>query len=325
MIKLNQCPKARGLICLLVMLVLVMTAIVWAKPAIPVTITADGKTIEVVTDADSPEEAVKEAGIVLGAKDEVVVSTASLEAGSNLVVCRAIPVKLAVNGSVQEVYTAKKTVQEAAVQYGYDAEHYIPYIPGTTPVTKDMVIQIGVLTTQEDIREEAIPAPVLREPDAKLAKGEEELVSQGADGRKKVHTTILYADGKEVGRRVDSEEIIAEAVPAVLRSGSRDTVETSRGMERFRRVVRARATAYLPTDGDGRGITATGIRAKYGVVAVDPDHIPLGSRLYVPGYGYAIAADTGGAIIGNRVDLCMEDYQACMEFGVRNVDVYILE
>ena len=85
------------------------------------------------------------------------------------------------------------------------------------------------------------------------------------------------------------------------------------------------ATAYLPTDGDGYGITATGIPATYGVAAVDPYVIPLGSRLYIPGYGEAIAADTGGAIYGNRIDLCMESYSECMNFGRRDITVYVLE
>ncbi len=89
-------------------------------------------------------------------------------------------------------------------------------------------------------------------------------------------------------------------------------------------VMTMEATAYLPTDGDGYGITATGIPATYGVAAVDPYVIPLGSRLYIPGYGEAIAADTGGAIIGNRIDLCMESYDECMNFGRRNVTVYVL-
>ena len=89
-------------------------------------------------------------------------------------------------------------------------------------------------------------------------------------------------------------------------------------------VMDMEATAYLPTDGDGYGITATGIPATYGVAAVDPAVIPLGSRLYIPGYGEAIAADTGGAIYGNRIDLCMESYSECMNFGRRYVTVYIL-
>lgn len=90
-------------------------------------------------------------------------------------------------------------------------------------------------------------------------------------------------------------------------------------------VMAMEATAYLPTDGSAEGITAMGIPATYGVVAVDPDVIPLGSRVYIPGYGVAIAADTGGAIIGYCIDLCMESYAECMEFGRRTVTVYVLD
>ena len=85
------------------------------------------------------------------------------------------------------------------------------------------------------------------------------------------------------------------------------------------------ATAYLPTDGSVHGITATGIPARHGIVAVDPDVIPLGTRVYIPGYGMALAADVGGAIVGDKIDLCMEDYSEAMRFGRRAVKVYILE
>ena len=90
-------------------------------------------------------------------------------------------------------------------------------------------------------------------------------------------------------------------------------------------VMSMEATAYLPSDGGGSGITAMGIPATYGVVAVDPGIIPLGSRVYIPGYGEAIAADTGGAIYGYRIDLCMESYYEAMDFGRRTVTVYLLD
>ena len=85
------------------------------------------------------------------------------------------------------------------------------------------------------------------------------------------------------------------------------------------------ASAYLPSDGGGAGITATGLPARHGVAAVDPNIIPLGSRLYIPGYGVAIAADTGGMIEGHMIDLCMEDYGSAIEFGRRDIEVYVLE
>jgi 3D (Asp-Asp-Asp) domain-containing protein len=93
------------------------------------------------------------------------------------------------------------------------------------------------------------------------------------------------------------------------------------------------ATAYDPgpvstgkRPGDqGYGVTASGRRAGYGVVAVDPRVIPLGTRLFIPGYGYAVAGDTGSAIKGNRIDLGFATYAEAVRFGRQTVTVYILE
>jgi 3D (Asp-Asp-Asp) domain-containing protein len=52
--------------------------------------------------------------------------------------------------------------------------------------------------------------------------------------------------------------------------------------------------------------------------------IPLGTRVFIPGYGVALAADTGGYIKGERIDLCIEDYNEAIQFGRRNLEVYIL-
>ncbi|MBI4733746.1 MAG: 3D domain-containing protein [Rubrobacteridae bacterium] len=66
------------------------------------------------------------------------------------------------------------------------------------------------------------------------------------------------------------------------------------------------------------------MRAQKGVVAVDPRVIPLGTRLYIEGYGEAIAADTGGAIKGNRIDLCYNTPGECFKFGRQTVKVHVL-
>ena len=104
-----------------------------------------------------------------------------------------------------------------------------------------------------------------------------------------------------------------------------EVVETPQGYMSYTQVLGMEATAYLPTDGSAEGLTAMGIPATYGIVAVDPDIIPLGTRVYIPGYGEALAADTGGAIYGYRIDLCMEDYYQAMDFGRRTVTVFVLK
>ena len=84
------------------------------------------------------------------------------------------------------------------------------------------------------------------------------------------------------------------------------------------------ATGYSPYEGSGAGRCATGMRAGYGVVAVDPRVIRLGTRLYVEGYGYAVAGDTGGAIKGRRIDLGHTTYHEAEMVGRRRVKVWVL-
>jgi 3D (Asp-Asp-Asp) domain-containing protein len=67
------------------------------------------------------------------------------------------------------------------------------------------------------------------------------------------------------------------------------------------------------------------VKAKKGVAAVDDRVIPMGTRLYVPGYGFAVAADRGSAIKGHRIDLCFDTYAEAIRWGRRKVQVYVLD
>lgn len=71
------------------------------------------------------------------------------------------------------------------------------------------------------------------------------------------------------------------------------------------------------------GRTASGRYTQHGIVAVDPRVIPLGSKLYIPGYGWGIAADTGGAIVGNKIDVWLPSTAACFQWGVRQVKIKV--
>ena len=147
-------------------------------------------------------------------------------------------------------------------------------------------------------------------------------IAVGENGRLKIseddEAALAYAEVVEqsLGKDLSNPDEVLEPV---------EVVETPQGYLDYSESLNMEATAYLPTDGGGAGITAMGIPATYGIVAVDPDVIPLGSRVYIPGYGEALAADTGGAIYGNRIDLCMEDYYQAMDFGRRNVTVFVLK
>ena len=181
----------------------------------------------------------------------------------------------------------------------------------------------GFQTTKIETRTVEVPVVVQYERVDTLPKGEEKVLQEGTVGLDEVEEEIHYKQGDVIDTKELQRKTITPMQPKVVQVGTRE-VEVSRSYDRVREVITMEATAYLPTDGGGDGITATGIRARHGVVAVDPNVIPLGTRVYIPGYGEAIAADTVGDIIGNRIDVVLEDYGSAMQFGRRTVDVYIL-
>jgi 3D (Asp-Asp-Asp) domain-containing protein len=106
-------------------------------------------------------------------------------------------------------------------------------------------------------------------------------------------------------------------------------IHTVNGCYIYREMMTLEATAYYPgpecTGKSSDGLTATGAIAAYGICAVDPELIPLGTRLYVPGYGLARALDVGGAIKGKRIDLCFNTYPEAVRYGRKRVKVFILD
>jgi 3D (Asp-Asp-Asp) domain-containing protein len=94
---------------------------------------------------------------------------------------------------------------------------------------------------------------------------------------------------------------------------------------RYSRTLTMAATAYTAYDDGNGSYTYRGNFLRKGLAAVDPSVIPLGTRLYIEGYGYAIADDIGGAIKGNKIDLAFENRNDALRFGVQKVMVYILD
>lgn len=84
------------------------------------------------------------------------------------------------------------------------------------------------------------------------------------------------------------------------------------------------ATAYSAYDAGNGSYTYGGNAVRHGIVAVDPSVIPLGTRLYIDGYGYAVADDIGSSIKGNRIDLAFNSHGEAVQFGRRPVTVYIV-
>ena len=143
----------------------------------------------------------------------------------------------------------------------------------------------------------------------------------------------------DISSREIIDEGVKEAVPEIVERGTRNVKTSSRGSFRYSKVMTMTATAYdLSYESTGKrpgdrwyGITASGTKVRPGVVAVDPNVIPLGTKLYVesldgtPDYGFCVAEDTGGAIKGNKIDLFFETAEEVRRFGRRKVRVYILD
>lgn len=182
---------------------------------------------------------------------------------------------------------------------------------------------MGLEHKQIETRQAKIPVAVQYEQVDTLPEGTQELVQTGSEGVEEVNEEIIYEKGKPVHVHEIGRTIITPMKPTIIRTGV-SGMEMAKSHGQIKQVLTMEATAYLPTDGGGDGITASGIEAKHGIVAVDPNVIPLGTKLYIPGYGEALAADTGGDIVGSRIDVVMEDYGEAMQFGRRTVEVYVL-
>ena len=93
----------------------------------------------------------------------------------------------------------------------------------------------------------------------------------------------------------------------------------------FRHSMTVEATAYSAEENGMSGLTASGTPVRHGVIAVDPQVIPFGTRVYIPGYGVAVAEDTGGSIIGHRIDIAFESYGEALNFGRQIIEIYIID
>ena len=312
-----------AIVAVLSVVLMMMTGFVWNKNT--VYIVADGQQYTVQTELMNPRKSIREAGIRLGARDVIRSSTNTLENGTILTITRIVPVNITYKGQSTTIHTDKNTIAGAVTDLGFVLPKVKTFPAEETPVTSGM--EIKVVDYEETIvtRTEKVPYNVVYQNDDTLERGIEKVVQQGTNGQATLTVRQMFHNGQPAGEEVITTDVHVAPTDHIIRTGTRDTVSTSRGDMRFSRSYYMQATAYLPTDGDGKCITATGIRARHGVVAVDPRVIPLGSRVYVPGYGVALAADTGGAIKGKRIDLCMESRREAMKFGRRSVKVYVLE
>ena len=101
--------------------------------------------------------------------------------------------------------------------------------------------------------------------------------------------------------------------------------ESIENLPRVQKTIKVDATAYSIQESGVGYHTAMGTPVRHGVIAVDPIFIPLGTHVFIPGYGEAIAEDTGGDIVGYRIDIAFDSYYEALEFGRQILEIYVLE
>lgn len=305
------------------------------------------------TRVDSVGQFIGQYDINVGSYDKMSASEINaLTDGMTLTIRKGVCVNIETADGVSQAAVTMATVGEAIEELGYAqalANDEIQVVNDSSEaVTEGMTIKIQKVTYSDVSFNENIPFEQQTYEDNTVLKGETKIVTHGEYGVRTKTYRVRYLDGVEDFGVITSDEITKNPVTQVTAIGTLEKAVNvkatkgiasgglaSRGVMRYKQKLTMNATAYDTSLGENGGYTRTaiGLKPQLGVVAVDPKVIPLGSRLYIESvddggswvYGYAIAGDTGGAIKGNRIDLCYTTSSMAKAFGRRTANVYILE
>lgn len=305
-----------------------------------ITIQDGDSVVSVTTTKKYVEEALAEQNIVLRTGDKVSVPLdETLKNKDEITIYRAKKIVLTVDGGIKEIYTCENNLQSALEDADITLNELDEITPAAdTAVTEGMEAKIVRVEIKTVTEEQLMSFHEVKVPRDDKEKGYTKVVQEGDTGWANATFSVTTRDGEIVSKEMLSQEVLVEPVAKIIEYGTSEAkfVQTSRGGVRYKKVLQCNATAYDPSpesNGGYGGMTATGMKAQYGVIAVDPRVIPLGSRVYVESsdggkswvYGFAIAGDTGGAIKGNRIDLCYNTKAECYQFGRKSATVYVLE
>jgi 3D (Asp-Asp-Asp) domain-containing protein len=236
------------------------------------------------------------------------------------------PVLLAVGGQVYTVETKANTVGELLAEQKINlAATDRTSLPLDARFSPFSMVKVTQRTEQVVTSREVIPFETVKREDDSLDEGDVQTIQQGADGSREVTEIVYYEDGVPVERHVLSNQVVAEPVSQMLALGTGQVAYRGGSRIRFSKQLEMMTTGYSSQEPGLSDYTATGALARHGIIAVDPRVIPLGTQVYVEGYGFAIAADTGSAIKGNHIDLCYDTLGEALDHGVEYRTVYILK
>ncbi|MDP1421096.1 ubiquitin-like domain-containing protein [Peribacillus simplex] len=309
--------------------------VVW-KPAQKIVMVQDGKRKEVWSTADTVNELLKDQDLSVKEQDKITPSkNTKLKANMEVAIDKAFSLKLVVGGDEKQVWSTSTTVADFLKQQGVklnDLDRVEPEL--TEKVEAENTVNVVRIEKVTDVVEEPVDFAVITKKDDSLSKGKEKIVKEGKDGLVSKKYAVIKENGKEVKRELLSEKVVNEKQDKVITVGTRTTVaQASRGVTNVSsssgKEIYVSSTAYTASCKGCSGVTSTGVDLKSNpgakIIAVDPSVIPMGSKVYVEGYGYAVAADKGGAIKGNRIDVFFSSKNDAYRWGVKRVKVRVLD
>lgn len=278
-------------------------------------------------------QALEEAGITVYAADGVQPPPGSwLAPDQHITVRRSMPFTVHVDGRVIQTRSHHTNATDVLADMGIGlvGQDYVRPGPQTTLQPGD-VIEVVRVTEDFRIEDEPIAYETRYQATDQLEIDNRALLQSGVPGILRRRVRVRYENGAPVEETPDGEWVASEPVDEIIGYGTNivvRSVETPGGYYEYWRVVRMRVTSYTAAssgkapDHPAYGITASGLRAGTGIVAVDPRVVPFRSWVYVPGYGTGFAGDTGGGVNGRWIDLGYDrsDYESWSGY----VDVYYL-
>lgn len=295
-------------------------------------ITVDGEIQTINTTEHLVSEILAKANVQINEHDAIT-PAADAEVGPNnkIAIEKAFEVTLLDGNEEKKVWSTSTTVADFLKQSNIQLNEFDRVERQMDEmVIPDSVIKVVRVEKVTDVVEEATNFAVETKKDDSLLKGKEKVVQAGEKGTVSRTYDVLKENGVEVSRNVISESVIKEPTKKVVAVGTKVvTASVSRGAtDSAGNEFYVTATAYTAYCNGCSGITTTGINLKSNpdvkVIAVDPKVIPLGSKVWVEGYGYAVAGDTGGAIKGNKIDLFMPSKSKAYDFGRKKVRIKVL-
>jgi 3D (Asp-Asp-Asp) domain-containing protein len=289
----------------------------------------NGQELELRSSRGTVATALRDVGIRIGPGDLVQPSPDSeLSAGLQVRVQHASEVVVTLPEGKSVLYTLDGTVGDAMANSGIALPgDYRLDPPEDTLVSAGMSVHVIAVSEEQEIETERIESETVYEPDDSLPFGEHRVV-QGQDGVHYRRYSLVYENGEIVSRALAEEWDDPVASNTVVYYSTADAPPSpAPDGASVARVLRVYATWYNPAS-SGRppsdpsyGLTATGVPVTRGIVAVDPSVIPLGTKMTIPGYGEGVAADTGGAIVGARIDLWFPTRAEALAWGTRTVSI----